>query len=136
MLNGFKVVTLCGSTKYATEFKNLAEELTLDGNIVLSPYIFSHVNNLYIDDETNEMLLNIQKAKIDISDCVFIINVNDYIGENTKKEIEYALIHNKEIKLLFDTPETKAEISKIKHRITNHLEEISASEKEDEDMER
>lgn len=29
MLNGFKVITLCGSTKYATEFKNLAEKLTL-----------------------------------------------------------------------------------------------------------
>lgn len=117
MLNGFKVITLCGSTKYATEFRNLAEELTLDGNIVLSPYIFSHTNNMYIDDETNEMLLNIQKAKIDISDCVFIINVDDYIGENTRKEIEYALMHNKEIKLLFDTPETKAKICMLKEKL-------------------
>ena len=117
MLNGFRVITLCGSTKYATEFKNLAEELTLDGNIVLAPYIFSHVNNLYIDEKTNEMLLNIQKAKIDISDCIFVINVDDYIGENTRKEIEYALEHNKEIKLLFDTPETRTEINKLKEKI-------------------
>lgn len=113
MLNGFKVITLCGSTKYATEFKNLAEELTLDGNIVLSPCIFSHINNGYIDDETNDMLLNIQKAKIDISDCIFIINVDNYIGDNTRKEIEYAKSLNKEIKLLFDDTEFKSEINKI-----------------------
>lgn len=128
MLNGFKVITLCGSTKYATEFKNLAEELTLDGNIVLSPYVFSHVNNLYIDDETNEMLLNIQKAKIDISDCIFVINVDDYIGENTRKEIEYAIANNKEIRLLYDSPEIRAEIYKLKHS----LKETSALDKEEE----
>ena len=116
MLNGFKVITLCGSTRFVTEFKNLAEELTLDGNIVLSPCIFSHINNLYINDETNEMLLNIQKSKIDISDCIFVINVDNYIGENTRKEIEYALEHNKEIKLLFDTPETRTEINKLKEK--------------------
>lgn len=28
--------------------------------------------------------------KIDISDVIYVVNVNGYIGESTKKEIEYA----------------------------------------------
>ena len=37
------------------------------------------------------------KAKIDLADAIFVINVDGYIGESTKNEIEYAKKHNKEI---------------------------------------
>ena len=36
--------------------------------------------------------------KIDISDEIFVVNRNDYIGESTLKEIEYAKKHNKIIR--------------------------------------
>ena len=35
--------------------------------------------------------------KIDISDAIYVVNVNGYIGTSTKKEIEYAKSLNKEI---------------------------------------
>ena len=39
---------------------------------------------------TKEMLDDMHKRKIDMADEIFVINVNGYIGESTKSEIEYA----------------------------------------------
>lgn len=35
--------------------------------------------------------------KIDLSDAIYVVNVNGYIGNNTKLEIDYAKSNNKEI---------------------------------------
>ena len=43
------------------------------------------------------MLDGMHRQKIDMSDAIFVINVNGYIGESTKNEIEYAKSKNKEI---------------------------------------
>lgn len=40
--------------------------------------------------KTKEMLDDMHKRKIDLSDEIFVINVGGYIGESTKSEIEYA----------------------------------------------
>ena len=44
-----------------------------------------------------EMLSNVHKEKINLSDAIFVVNVNKYIGKSTKSEIEYAQSLNKEI---------------------------------------
>ena len=44
-----------------------------------------------------EELTLIHKKKIDLADVVFIVNVNGYIGKDTRKEIQYAEKHNKNI---------------------------------------
>lgn len=57
-----------------------------------------------MDEDTRtkikEMLDDMHKQKIDMADEIFIINVGGYIGENTKKEIEYAKKHSKKISYL------------------------------------
>lgn len=35
--------------------------------------------------------------KIDLSDGIYVINIDGYIGESVKKEIEYAKMHEKEV---------------------------------------
>ena len=35
--------------------------------------------------------------KIDISDGIYVMDIDGYIGESVRKEIEYAQNHNKEI---------------------------------------
>ena len=45
---------------------------------------------IYIKTTTKEMLDDMHKRKIDMADEIFVINVNGYIGESTKSEIEYA----------------------------------------------
>lgn len=101
MINEFKVVTLCGSTKFKEQFLEEQKRLTLDGYIVISVGLFGHSgdNEVWTDD-TKEMLDNMHKSKIDLSDEIFVINVNGYIGSSTKSEIEYALSKKKLVKYL------------------------------------
>ena len=42
------------------------------------------------------------KRKIALADEIFVINVNGYIGESTKSEIEYAKVTGKGISYLED----------------------------------
>jgi len=37
------------------------------------------------------------KRKIDMSDEIFVINKDGYIGSSTKSEIEYAIAHGKKV---------------------------------------
>ena len=46
------------------------------------------------------MLDDMHKAKINMSDEIFVINVGGYIGSSTRSEIEYALAIGKPVKYL------------------------------------
>ena len=104
MVKNYKVITLCGSTKFIDEFLQVQKDLTLKGNIVISVGLFGHSGDNEVWTEgTKEMLDDMHKRKIDMADEIFVINVNGYIGESTKSEIEYALKTNKKINYL-ETP--------------------------------
>ena len=101
MVGKYKVITLCGSTKFKNEFLEVQKRLTLQGNIVLTVGLFGHSG----DDEawsegTKEMLDDMHKRKIDMSDEIFVINKDGYIGSSTKSEIEYAINANKKVNYL------------------------------------
>ena len=93
----YKVITLCGSIKFKEEFLKMQEKLTLSENIVLTPNFFQNIKKEEINEQTKKMLDGMHRQKIDMSDAIFVINVNGYIGESTKNEIEYAKSKNKEI---------------------------------------
>ena len=44
-----------------------------------------------------EILGKLHKRKIDVSDAIYVVNIDGYIGNSTKSEIEYALKHGKEV---------------------------------------
>ena len=101
MVKNYKVITLCGSTKFKDEFLQVQKDLTLKGNIVISVGLFGHSGDNEVWTEgTKEMLDDMHKRKIDIADEIFVINVNGYIGESTKSEIDYALKTNKKVNYL------------------------------------
>ena len=101
MVGNYSVITLCGSTKFKEEFLQVQKELTLAGNIVISVGLFGHSGDDEVWNEgTKEMLDDMHKRKIDMADEIFVINVNGYIGESTKSEIEYAKQHHKIIQYL------------------------------------
>ena len=62
MVDKYKVVTLCGSTRFKDEFIAAEKRLTLEGNIVLSVGFFGEVG-----DSAKEMLDDIHKRKIDMA---------------------------------------------------------------------
>lgn len=105
MQGKYKVVTLCGSTKFKDEFLKAQKELTLQGNIVISVGLFGHADGEYqtvLTDEVKVMLDDMHKRKIDMADEIFVINKNGYIGSSTKSEIEYANIMGKIVRYLED----------------------------------
>ena len=108
MVKNYKVITLCGSTRFKDEFLKVQKELTLKGNIVISVGLFGHSGDNEVWEnmdegtltKTKEMLDDMHKRKIDMSDEIFVINVNGYIGESTKSEIEYAKSNGKKVNYL------------------------------------
>lgn len=103
MQGRYKVITLCGSTKFKKEFEEVQKKLTLDGNIVISVGLFGHSGDDEVWTEgTKEMLDDMHKRKIDMADEIFVINVNGYIGDSTASEIEYATKTGKPIRFYSD----------------------------------
>lgn len=98
MVGKYKVITLCGSTKFKDDFIREQKRLSLDGNIVISVGCFGHSGDTEVwDDKIKEMLDDMHKRKIDMADEIFVINKNGYIGSSTKSEIEYAIKTNKKV---------------------------------------
>ena len=108
MVGKYKVITLCGSTKFKDEFMKAQKDLTLKGNIVISVGLFGHSGDSEVWEnmdegtltKTKEMLDDMHKRKIDMADEIFVINVNNYIGESTKSEIAYAIKTGKKVNYL------------------------------------
>lgn len=101
MVGKYKVITLCGSTKFKDEFMFAQKELTLAGYIVISVGLFGHSGDDEVWTEgTKEMLDDMHRRKIDMADGIFVINKGGYIGDSTRKEIYYALSMDKEVKYL------------------------------------
>ena len=101
MKDNYKIITLCGSTKFKDEFLKIQKELTLAGNIVISVGLFGHSGDTEVWTESmKEMLDDMHKKKIDMADEIFVINADGYIGNSTKSEIEYAEAHNKKVNYL------------------------------------
>ena len=96
-MDNFKIITLCGSTKYKLDFEKVNLELTLKGKIILQPGCFAHYDNINITEEQKIKLDLLHKEKILMSDCIYVINVNNYIGLSTKSEINFAIQNNKSV---------------------------------------
>ena len=96
----YNIITLCGSIKFKNEFIKVQERLTLEGNIVFKPNFFNNIKKDEIDEKTKKMLDEMHRQKINMSDEIYVINLNGYIGESTKSEIEYAQLKGKKISYL------------------------------------
>lgn len=101
MVGKYKVITLCGSTRFKEQFYEAQKCLTLEGNIVISVGLFGHSGDDEVwADGIKEMLDDMHKRKIDMADEIFVINVGGYIGTSTKSEIEYAQSQGKAVRYL------------------------------------
>ena len=100
MIGKYRIITLCGSTKFKDQFIEQQRRLTLEGNIVISVGMFGHADNEPISEEIKSMLDDMHFRKIDLADEIFVINVGGYIGYSTNREIEYARSTGKVIKYL------------------------------------
>ena len=111
MVGKYKVITLCGSTRFKEQFMEAQKRLTLAGYIVISVGLFGHAGDQEVWDgmdegtlsKTKEMLDDMHKRKIDMADEIYVINVGGYIGDSTRSEIQYAEEHGKNVRYYEDT---------------------------------
>lgn len=100
------IICLCGSTRFTDEMLVKQWELTKQGHIVLTwcalpqSYFDPEANRSHIGDQegVKEIVDEVHKRKIDISDEILVINIGGYIGDSTRSEINYAFHQGKPIK--------------------------------------
>lgn len=93
-----KVITVCGSLRFYKEMMEVAEKMELEGNCMLVPiYNSARPNKDDFTEEESLMLDKMHKEKIKLADAILVVNVDDYIGSSTSKEIEFAKSLDKEI---------------------------------------
>lgn len=90
------IITICGSLKYQQEMIYIAQKMTFRGNCVITP-VFPVSQNSNYTHEQIQKLKNAHLQKIDVSDAILVVNVDDYIGDSTRLEIEYAKQHHKQV---------------------------------------
>lgn len=92
-----KIVTLCGSLKFQNEMMKIAQDMALEGYCILTPPVYLTSNVINITDKQILKLKEEHLQRIELSDAILVVNVNNYIGESTNFEIEYAQKLDKEI---------------------------------------
>ena len=96
-----KIVTLCGSLKFQKEMMTTAEKMALEGYCILTP-VYPVLENV---ERTEKQLIKLKEEhfkRIELSDAILVVNVNNYIGNSTNIEIEYAKELGKEIMYFTD----------------------------------
>ena len=91
-----KVITICGSMRYSKEMIKIAKELELKQGYAVIQCVYNIDGQKYEGIDEN-ILAQIHRKKIDISDAIYVVNIDGYIGNSTKNEIEYAKRNSKEI---------------------------------------
>ena len=101
-----KIITLCGSLKFQKEMMTVAEKMALEGYCILTP-VYPVLENM---KATEEQLIKLKEAhfkRIELLDTILVVNINNYIGESTNLEIDYAKKLGKEIIYYTDLIENK-----------------------------
>ena len=96
------VVCLCGSTRFRAEIAEANRAATMAGKIVLAPGVFGHSGDP-LTDEDKARLDRLHFEKIDMADEILVVNPGGYIGESTRREIEYATRNGKPVAYTHNT---------------------------------
>lgn len=103
------IVCLCGSTRFYEQFQKSNFDETMAGRIVLSVGFYPHGGfesrqlhggDVGVTAEEKVALDVLHKRKIDLADEVLVLNVDGYIGDSTRSEVEYARATGKPVRWL------------------------------------
>lgn len=94
----FKTVTLIGSGQFEDEFQFMGKQLTRFGYRVLTSFLFKDDFTENDSPALKPTLKELVKENIRISDLVYVVDRDHYIGESTEEEIRYAMSLHKPIR--------------------------------------
>lgn len=101
-----KIITLCGSSRYCDIMAVCAwlierdeKAITMGLHLLPEWYCKNKIpDHLAEHEDCTSAMDELHLRKIDVSDEIFVVNYQDYIGDSTKREIEYADSHGKKIR--------------------------------------
>ena len=107
-----KIVVLCGSSRFCDVMAVCAwlierDEQAISMGLHLLPQWYSKEfipHHLAEHEGVAEQMDELHLRKIDMADEIFVVNYEDYIGESTTREIEYAQKHKKKIRWFSHDP--------------------------------
>lgn len=91
-----KIVCLCGSTRFMDTFVDAYIRESLAGRVVLT--VAGNCRDRPEYAAAKPMLDAMYLKKIEMADEVLVLNVGGYIGDSTKREVEYARALGKRIR--------------------------------------
>ncbi|TLG76548.1 hypothetical protein [Culicoidibacter larvae] len=92
-----KIITVCGSLKFKNKIMQITEQMTLQGNCMLS-IIYPTIQTIHTYNKADKDLFgDMHKERIRLSDAILVVNIDNYIGESTQSEIEFAQSLGKEV---------------------------------------
>lgn len=91
-----KTVTICGSMRFAEEMQEIALDLEIHHNMNVLQCVYN-TRKIDISDVGKDSLQRAHREKIDLSDAIYVIDIDGYIGESVKQEIAYSKEHGKEV---------------------------------------
>ena len=115
-----RIICICGSTRFADHHAILRWEFEKTGNTIC--LMINYLPAWYADSQgwegndhfgeksgLKETLDELLLRKIDLADSLCVINVDGYIGESTRNEIEYAKYFGIPVEYLEPVAETEQE---------------------------
>ncbi len=110
-------ITLCGSMKFAKDFKGVQKTLEKMGHEVIIPQTVDEcISNPMLNEDVEfcikKDVIKVHHKNIAGSDAVLILNfdkgnIKNYIGASAFMEMGFAHVQNKKIFLLNDVPDKK-----------------------------
>lgn len=108
-----KIICICGSSRFADLHSIMKWELEKAGQGKVICLMINFLPTWYAEEQgwkgfhhfgeqagLKEMLDELHLRKIDLADEIFVINKDGYIGESTRREIEYAKAKDKPVRYL------------------------------------
>ncbi len=110
-----EVVCLCGSSRFLAEMSIMKWQLEKGGRIALSMSILPNTYPGVVPDHqaeregVKEVMDKLHLRKIDLADRVLVVDVDGYIGDSTRAEIDYATRTGKPVEYFSTNVEGKGE---------------------------
>ena len=91
-----KTLTICGSMRFEKEMQRIAWDLETKYGYNVLQCIYGFGEGM-ISEKEIDRLVAAHFRKIDLSDGIYVVDIDGYIGESVKREIAYAKDSGKNI---------------------------------------
>ena len=91
-----KTVTICGSMRFKKEMQKIAFLLEIKHNMNVLQCVYN-VDDVDITPMEQAALENAHYRRIELSDGIYVVDLQGYIGDQVSKEIAFAKSKGKEV---------------------------------------